>query len=193
MAQATSRIFLAAPQENILTISYPIHWGRADMKALRASLMRMGFALVFFVAGLAGARAQALHLTVFSGTAQLPVAADWQGKTLPAGEYALYYGTRMGGTHYVEIAGKTQGAPHLFITPRAYRPSSSGQDELVCARDGNRLVVLELQMSGIGESLSFGMSRSSPRMGLRTAIETGRQVVAAARQIQRVPVTTERK
>ena len=70
MAQATSRIFLAAPQENILTISYPIHWGRAGMKALRASLMRMGFALVFFVAGLAGARAQALHLTVFSGTAQ---------------------------------------------------------------------------------------------------------------------------
>lgn len=163
------------------------------MKAIKASLRGAGIALAFFVAGLTAARGQALHLTVFSGTTQLPFEAEWQGRTLPAGEYALYYGTRTGGTHYVEIAGKTQGSPHLFITPRAYKPSSSNQNELVCARRGNRLVILELQMSGIGESLSFGITAAAPQMAEWAEGEPGHPVAATATQIQRVPVTMRRK
>jgi hypothetical protein len=165
------------------------------MKVIRTSLVATGLVLALFVAGTIGVRAQALHLTVFSGTTQLPLQAEWQGKTLPAGEYAVYYGTRIGGTHYVEIAGKTQGTPHLFVSPQAYSPSSSSQNELVCARDGNHLVVLELQMSGIGESLSFANSHGAKQMPQRFGSGRPRrsQVAAAAKQIQRVPVTLNKK
>jgi hypothetical protein len=163
------------------------------MKAIKASLAGAGLALALFAAGATGAGAQALQLTIFSGTTQLPLEAEWQGKTLPAGEYALYYGTRMGGTHYVEIEGKTEGTPHLFITPRAYSPSSSVQNELLCARRGNRLVVLELQMSGLGESLAFAMPGGAQRMAEQTGGETLHQVAAAEPQIQRVSVATKRK
>jgi hypothetical protein len=163
------------------------------MKVIRTSLMATGLVLALLVAGTTGVRAQALHLTVFSGTAQLPLQAEWQGKTLPSGEYAVSYGTRMGGTHYVEIAGKTPGTPHLFIAPQAYSPSSSTQNELVCTRDGNHLVVLELQMSGIGESLSFANSHDAQQTSLRIADGAGSRIAAAAKQIQRVPVTLNKK
>ena len=163
------------------------------MKAIRASLTAAGLAVLLFAAGATGAGAQALQLTIFSGTAQLPVEAEWQGRTLPAGEYALHYGTRMGGTHYVEIEGKTEGTPHLFITPRAYSPSSSVQNELVCARDGNRLVVLELQMSGLGESLSFAGSHGAQRVAQPTSIRMMNQFAAGVGEIQRVAVTMKRK
>ena len=162
------------------------------MKVIRTSLMATGLVLALFVAGTAAARAQALHLTVFSGTTQLPLQAEWQGKTLPAGEYAVNYGTRIGGTHYVEIAGKTQGTPHLFVSPQAYSPSSSTQNELVCARDGNRLVVLELQMSGIGESLSFANSHGSHGVAQRVA-EGATSQIAVAVHIHRVPVNLNKK
>jgi hypothetical protein len=163
------------------------------MKVIRTSLMAVGLVLALFVAGTAAARAQALHLTVFSGTTQLPLQAEWQGKTLPAGEYAVYYGTRVGGTHYVEVAGKNRGNPHLFVSPQAYSPSSSTQNELVCARDGNRLVVLELQMSGIGESLSFANFRGAQQMLQQIGSGPRGGIAATATQIQRVPVTLNKK
>ena len=158
------------------------------MNAIKASLAGTGLALALFAAGASGAGAQALQLTIFSGTTRLPVQAEWQGKTLPAGEYALHYGTRMGGTHYVEIEGKSPGAPHLFITPRAYRPSSSERDELVCAHEGSRLVVLQLQMSGLGESLSFGMQGGAQTMAQPASIGMMNQIAVGGGQIQRVPV-----
>lgn len=164
------------------------------MKATKASLTGVGIVLALFAAGATGVGAQALQLTIFSGSIQLPVDAEWQGKTLPAGEYALHYGTRMGGTHYVEIEGKTEGTPHLFVTPRAYSPSSSVQNELVCARDGNRLVVLELQMAGLGESLSFAMPGGAQQVAQQGFAGVQRRVAAAAAaQIQRVPVAAKRK
>lgn len=158
------------------------------MNAIKASLAGTGLALALFAAGSSGAGAQVLQLTIFSGTTRLPAEVEWQGKTLPAGEYALHYGTRMGGTHYVEIEGKSPGTPHLFITPRAYRPSSSERDELVCARDGDRLVVLQLQMSGLGESLSFAMPGAAQRMAQQTISGTTSQIAAGGGQIQRVLV-----
>lgn len=163
------------------------------MKAIKTSLTGTGLALALFAASANGAGAQALQLTIFSGTTQLPVDAEWQGKTLPAGEYALHYGTRMGGTHYVEIEGKLPGTPHLFITPRAYRPSSSAQNELVCARDGNRLVVMELQMSGLGESLSFAMPGGAQPTAQPNSIEMMNQFAAWVGPIQRVPVAARSK
>lgn len=163
------------------------------MKAIKASLTAAGLAVLLFAAGASGAGTQALHLTIFSGTVQLPVEAEWQGRTLPAGEYALHYGTRMGGTHYVEIEGKTEGTPHLFITPRAYSPSSSMQNELVCARRGNRLVVLELQMSGLGESLSFAGSRGAQRVAQPISFRMMNQFAVGVGEIQRVAVTMKRK
>lgn len=163
------------------------------MKAIKTTLAGAGLILGLFAAGATGVGAQTLQLTIFSGTTQLPLEAEWQGKALPAGKYALHYGTRMGGIHYVEIEGKSLGTPHLFITPRAYRPSSSAQNELVCARDGNRLVVLGLQMSGIGESLSFGRPRDGQRTTLPTSIEVMSQIAVGVGAIQRVPVTMKRK
>jgi len=163
------------------------------MNAIKASWAGTGLALALFAASASGAGAQALQFTIFSGTTRLPVEAEWQGKTLPAGEYALHYGTRMGGTHYVEIEGKSPGTPHLFITPRAYLPSSSPQNELVCARDGNHLVVLELQMSGLGESLSFAMPGGAQPTAQPASIGMVKQIAAGVGEIQRVPVAMKSK
>lgn len=163
------------------------------MKAIKALLTGGGLALALLAAGATGARAQALMVTVYSGSIQLPLEAEWQGKALPAGNYNLYYGTRVGGAHYVEIEGKTQGTPHLFIMPQGYQPSSSGRDELICARDGNRLVVLGLQMAGIGESISFAMPRGAQRTAQRAGGATKWRKAKTVTDIQRVPVTTNRK
>lgn len=161
------------------------------MKSIRVCLTVVGLTLVSLVAGVSGARAQTLQATVFSGTINLPAQAEWQGKVLPAGEYSLHYGTRVDGIQLVEIEGKTRGTPHLFIMPQAHKRSSANQNELVCARDGNQLVVLGLQIAGLGESLSFAMPGGTQRMAQQTSGGASSQVATAEPQIQRVPVTTK--
>lgn len=163
------------------------------MKSIRVSLTMVGLTLVFLVAGANGARAQTLQTTVFSGSINLPVEAQWQGKVLPAGNYSLYYGTRVDGIQLVEIQGKAKGSPDLFIMPQAHNRSSSSRNELVCARNGHRLVVMGLQMSGLGESLSFAMPHGMERMARNSGSGATSEVAAAGPQIQRVPVTTNRK
>lgn len=162
------------------------------MKAIRTCLVVVGLNLVFFVAGVSGARAQALQVAEFSGTINLPAVTQWQGKTLPAGSYSLYYGTRVGGTYYVELDGKTKGTSHLFIMPQAHNPNSGASNELVCSRDGNRLVVLGLKMPLIGESVSFAMPHGAQLMAHQSNGRMGRRVAEGPTRIQRIPVTLKK-
>lgn len=162
------------------------------MKAIRSYLTVVGLNLMFLVAGVAGARAQTLRVTEFSGTINLPVETQWQGATLPAGSYSLYYGTRVGGTYYVELDGKTHGTSHVFVLPQAHNQSSAANNELVCVREGSQLVVLGLKMPQIGESVSFAMPRGAELMAHRTNGSRNVEIAEGPRLIQRIPVTLKK-
>lgn len=162
------------------------------MKAIRFCLIVVGLNVAFFVAGVTGASAQALNVTEFSGTISLPVETQWQGATLPAGTYSLYYGTRVGGTYYLELDGKTHGTSHVFIMPQAHNPDPTASNELVCARDGKHLIVMGLKMRQLGESVSFATPRGLELMVQQPNDSKGRRVAETAMRIQRIPVALKK-
>ena len=171
---------MIAGLEDILEACQNVCTGGADMKAIRALLA---------VGGVTRARAQALQAKEFSGTINLPGEVEWQGRTLPAGSYALFYGTRMGGADYVEIEGQAEGSPHLFIVPQRHVLTSATQSELVCVRNGDSLIVLGLRMPNIGESVSFAVPQGEEFMAERRNSSARTLLAERPMPIQSVPVS----
>lgn len=153
------------------------------MKTLRNITVLVGFSLVLFALGVAGAKAQGLHTPDFGGTFTLPFAAQWGGMTLPAGEYTLRYGQiNAGGSYAVQIAGKEKGSPHGLVLAAGRDEAAAEADALVCVRNGNGGIVRELQLASIGQKVSFAMPHGAR---VRSKVIAAQTTVP----IERAPVT----
>lgn len=157
------------------------------MKTIRSLMIMTGLLLAIFTLGPAGARGQVLDSAHFKGTFNLPVAARWGTMNLPAGEYTLRYGTLPAGPTLVEIAGKAKGSPRGVILVGPIDPTSAKKNSIVCIREGNSLLVRELELPAIGESVRFPMPRGITLVAQKRS--HGKYTLAqASNLIQRVPV-----
>lgn len=131
------------------------------MKTIRRLTTLTGISLMLLGLLATGARAQDFSTTVLSGSFTLPFNARWGAMTLPAGDYALYYGRMSSeGAYMVEVVGKEEGSPHGFVLVRTQNPSAATISEIICVREGSTGVVQSLQIPEIGEILYFAMPRS---------------------------------
>jgi len=165
------------------------------MKTIRSLMTLAGLSVMLFALSATGAKAQqapGLSTTNFAGTFTLPDDAQWGGMALPAGDYALYYGT-MWTQKFVEVVGEAKGSPHGFINSRPSTAASARKSALVCVRAGGTLIVRGLDMAPLGLSVRFAMPRGT-QLTARNGKHSGyTQLAEAPMLIQRIPVTLNAK
>lgn len=160
------------------------------MKIIRNWVTLAGLSVVVFALCAAGARAQSLRTTHYAGTFTLPFEAHWGQATLPAGQYSLYYGRLFnGGVGVVEVIGKENRSPHVFILPWGVNDATATRDELICVREGNAGVIRTLEMPETGTALNFKMPRGTQLMAKRSKGGKNVQMAEGPKLIQRIPIT----
>lgn len=158
------------------------------MKSNRNLTSVLALFVAVFALGTVGVKAQTVNSTQFTGTFTLPYAAQWGTMTLPAGEYTLKYGTRPAGPSLVEVSGKAEGSPHGMILVASADDTSATKNSIVCIRDGNNLLVRKIELSALGESISFAMPHGVTLMAERQ--QHGVYMLAQGPElIQRLPIT----
>lgn len=133
------------------------------------------------------ARVHGLHVTRFAGSFTLPFEAQWGGATLPAGEYVVRYGVQTCGTCFVEFLGKAKGSPHGIVLIQGRGRPSTTMNALVCIHEGNSQIIRSLEMSVIGESVSFALPRGHKPMAHRGSRNANIQLAGNPRLAQPVP------
>jgi hypothetical protein len=164
------------------------------MKTIRSLMTLAGLILAAFALSATGAYAQSISTPIFSGTFTLPVAAQWGGMTLPAGEYNLSYGLAFaGGTRFIEVASKKDGTTRGLVVVTSNSDPSTSKDALVCIREGDALVVRMLEMPSIGTSAQFSMPHGA-QLVARNAKHNGyTQIAEAPKLFEQIPVTLNAK
>lgn len=164
------------------------------MKTIRSLTILLGFSLVLFALGVTKAGAQKLERTSFSGTFTLPLDTQWGSMTLPAGVYSLNYGRIFpGGTNAAAVVGKAEGSPRGWILAESHNTASASKNALICARDGNRLVVRRLDLPAIGESVGFALPRGVKLIANQRNSKGSTQIAEVPVLIQRVPLKASGK
>jgi hypothetical protein len=167
------------------------------MKTIRSLMTKVGFSMVVLALGATGAWAQqapSLSATSFAGTFTLPIDAQWGSMTLPAGEYSLYYGRAGAGEfHMVEVVGKTNASPHGVILAQQPESASATKNSIVCARDGDALIVRALEMPAIGTSVNFRLPHGAKLVAHNGKRGGYTQLAEAPMLIQRIAVTLNAK
>lgn len=162
------------------------------MKTVRNFMILAGLSVALVAMGATGARAQLIPLPEFTGSFTLPVQARWGSMTLPAGNYALYYGAPFkGGNHAVEVV-KADGSVMGMVFVRGRKQTSASKSALVCNREGNVDVVRALELPGLGESIQFSLPRNLQLMANRQSHNATDQSAELHGLVQRVPVTLNR-
>ena len=165
------------------------------MKTIRRLMTVAGIALALLTLGVTGAKAQdalILSTTNLAGMLTLPNKAQWGNMSLPAGNYTLHYG-RLFDSLFVEVRGMAKGSPHGVIAVMGDSEASAAQNELICVRQWDSLVVRALEMPQIGKAAEFAMPR-----GAKLAAHNGKhsgytQLAEAPMLIERIPVTLKAK
>jgi hypothetical protein len=164
------------------------------MKNIRNLVTLAGLTALFFALGTAGARAQSLSSTQFAGDFTLPFEVQWGRTILPVGEYSLYYGrTQASSSMMVEVRGKEDGSPHVFILPVGTERPSTAKDALVLVREGNAGIVRTLELSAIGTSVEFAPPPNTTLMARNGQHKKYTQLAEGPMLIQRIPVTFTRQ
>ncbi len=152
------------------------------MKKIRSFMTMAGLSLVVLTLGVAGANAQNLSRTLFHGSINLPAQTQWGSTTLPAGQYNVFYGPLYeGGVNVVEIISKERKGPQTFVLSKGQEPTSAQKNSLICVHNGKSLVVRQLEMATIGQSVDFTMPR---HMELTARKQTHGKYTAANEQTQ---------
>jgi hypothetical protein len=167
---------------------------RCVMKTIRSLMTFAGLFVGFLVLGTAGAKGQVLETPSFSGTFTLPVQAQWGKMHLPAGEYTFSYGQMFsGGAYGVRVDSKAKGSPHGFVLVESKDDASSTKSQLLCAREGNTLIVRALELPAIGESISFSLPRGAHLLAQNGNHNHDVQLAQAPMLIERIPVAASAK
>lgn len=161
------------------------------MKTIRRLMTVAGVSLALLTLGVTGAKSQdalILSTTNLRGRFTLPNNAQWGKMSLPAGDYTFHYG-RLFDSLFVEVRGMAKGSPHGVIAVMGDSEASAAQNELVCVRQGDSLVVRALEMPQIDKAAEFAMQR-----GAKLASHQGKrggytQLAEAPMLIQRIAVT----
>lgn len=93
----------------------------------------------------------------------------------------------------VEVLGKEKGSPHVFILPQGVNDASTTQSALVCVREGNAGIVRGLQMTEIGQSVTFAMPHGAKLVAQNGKHKGYTQLAQAPMLIQRIPITLNAK
>lgn len=158
------------------------------MKSIRNIMTLAGLSLVLFALSTTGAKAQDIALPSFGGNFTLPVAAQWGGMTLPAGEYTLRYGQAFsGGTYAVAVTSKADRTTRMALVKANTDPSTK-KDALVCVRDGDALVVRALEMPAIGTAALFALPHGEKLMAHNRNHKGYSQLAEAPMLIEQIPV-----
>jgi hypothetical protein len=164
------------------------------MKTIQRLAILAGLSMMVFALSATGAKAQIISTANFSGTFNLPVAAQWGRMTLPAGTYNLYYGSLNDqGSYVVEVAGKAKGSPHGLIQATGNDDVSAANSSLVCVREGSTLIVRALEMPSIGTAAKFSMPHGTQLEATNRSHKGYTQLAEAPRLIERVPVAFNAK
>ena len=164
------------------------------MKTIRSLMTLAGLSLVLFALSATGAKAQNLSSTRFSGNFTLPVAAQWGGMALPAGEYTLSYGQPfLGGVYAVVVAGKADRIIRGMVMVKASNDPSTKKDALVCVRDGDALVVRALEMPELNTAARFALPHGTQLAAHNRNHKGYTQLAEAPMLIEQIPVTLNTK
>ncbi|HXH51113.1 MAG TPA: hypothetical protein VNM47_17375 [Terriglobia bacterium] len=162
------------------------------MKTIRSLMTLAGLSVVLFALGATGAKAQALANPDFAGTFTLSNNAQWGNVALPAGNYTLRYGS-LYGSRFVEVRGTEKGSPHGVIRVEGSGQSSASKSVLVCAREGDTLIVRALDMAGVNKSVNFVTPHGTKLVANNGKHNGYTQLAEAPMLIQRIPVTLNAK
>ena len=164
------------------------------MKIIRNLVTLAGLSLVVLALGATSARAQSLRSTNFTGTFTLPFEVQWGHTILPAGDYSLYYGRLFaGGPALVEVKGKKDRSPHVYVLPQGVNDVSTTKSALVCIREGGAGIVRVLEMPEINEAVTFKMPSGAQLMANQHNGNKNVEVAGGPMLIQRIPVTLTAK
>jgi hypothetical protein len=163
------------------------------MKTIRSLTTILGLSLALFALGAIGARGQALDFAQFVGKFTLPIAAQWAGISLPAGDYTLRYATLKGGPAFVEVQGTAKVSPHVVIHVSGSDQTSARKNALVCIRTGDSLIIRAVEMPAIGEAVTFALPRGAKLTAHHGGNSTNTQLAEARMLIQRVAITLNGK
>lgn len=160
------------------------------MKEIGTLLISAAALVMFLVLVVAGARAQSLSTTSFTGTFTLPVDAEWGAMTLPAGNYTLSYGTLLrGGFDAVTVDSKEEEGPRGWILAGPQNTTKATENTLICIRQGNKAYVRGLELPAIGKSVSFALPHGAMLVAEQRKSITNVQLAEVRLPIERVPAT----
>ncbi len=143
----------------------------------------------------------ATALSVGSGNAQdfhgkftLPFEAQWGEITLKPGNYTLALGRAAGGQTMAAVRSEAAGSFAAMILPEGHNASPSlSQDDLVCIRQGGRLVVRSLEIAQLGETIYFHMPKGARLSAQRRGNGNQTLLAEAPQLLERLPVTSSGK
>jgi hypothetical protein len=142
--------------------------------------------------GTTATKAQLIPLPEFTGSFTLPVRAQWDGTSLPAGHYSLYYGAPFGGgSQAVEVLNSAEGTVRMVLV-RGITDPTAAKTELVCIREGNVDIVRALNVPALGESIHFSLPHNMNLMAYNQKHNSNTRVAALHGLTQFVPVTFSR-
>lgn len=149
-----------------------------------------GLSLALVAMGASSAKAQLIPFPEFTGSFTLPVRTQWEGMTLPAGRYSLYYGAPFrGGSYAVEVVNRADGSVRGMVPIEARTNTSASKNELVLTREGNVDIVQALDLPAIGKAIHFSLPGRVKLMANVKSPKVQTQVAALHKLIQFVPVT----
>lgn len=166
------------------------------MKKIQRLATLAGLSLALLALGAVGAKAQltaGLSRPIAWGSFTLPFEAQFGSMTLPAGDYTLEYGALTPGNYLVEVVGKAEGSPRGFVLVQQHDTTAATQSSLICVREGRTGIVKSLEMSWIGESVTFSTPHGGKIMAEKRNGSTNTQLAEAGSFIQRIPVNLNGK
>jgi hypothetical protein len=165
------------------------------MKTIRRVTILAGFSLLFPALAVTVARAQSIAASEFNGSFTLPFEVQWGNMILPAGDYTLNYGRLIdrAGAHAVAIAGEAEGSPRGTLLVQGRSQASATKNALVCAREGDTVIVRALELPAIGEATSFGTPHGVELLARKKTPKAKAQIAEARMPVVRVTITPSGK
>jgi len=137
-----------------------------------------GIALIGLALGFTTARANAQ--AVLKGTFELPTAAYFGDKLLPPGQYTIWTSTEVHDiAHVPAIHISGEGVRWTFLAV-ATPARESGRNYLDVANIDGTYVIRAFDAGSIGESFSFGVTKSVRNKALRASAEPSIAVPVSA-------------
>jgi len=137
----------------------------------------IAFALLALALGFNTIEAQAQPL--LKGTFELPAAAYWGNTLLQPGQYTIWMSAQMRDlvhTPVIHITGEGINVTYLAVAEPA---RESGRNILDVAQIGGTYYIRGFDAGVIGESFTFGVTKSVKNKALRASLETADPIAVA--------------